>query len=374
MNFPLRFLLALSSVAFFGCFGSSLQGEEGSGGDGDGAASSGGGGIGGGDGDGDGDDSFGVGSTPFPGTGGIGEPGFGAAGADGGFAGGSGPFPAGPGGVFFPGMPGGPGFPGSPGTPVDLGVCREDFGSVDRNYCERQLQCEDGFAYIWCEDQGGDWWCGCDNPYSSAQFTLMGDIVDACAQVTDLCTGAITPEPIEPEVCSTSYTDSGRNYCSTEVQCNQTLDAGGGLTVDTMQWRNSYCDLGPSGWMCECYDGYYNMRVELPGDLGNPAVCNTVMDACSGDSLTVSGEPECAPRSLYTDRNFCDVQLECAQAAQLDGLDVNVFQYRQAYCDSQGDGRWNCQCGGFGVEQSFELEGADAWDTCTRAGDRCAAL
>lgn len=357
----------------FGCYGGSSQlvGGDGAAGDGTGA--------GGGAGNGDFGGAASGGMVPVGGD--DWQPGAGGGAAGGGAAGDLGwePGVAGAPGGGFIGTPGGGfigdggGQPGQAGPVEDLGACEQQEGWNDPGFCESQLVCEKGYAWVHCEDNGDGAWCGCERDFASLQYELRGQHADPCGAVAELCAQGASP-PADAELdCQPAFAEAWPDHCSRDIQCSASAEVAPGVIAERYDYSGTYCDSYGDQWSCECFSNNHNLRVELPGGLGSPGVCDTVLDACHGDALVRSGQPTCAPRFQSADRNYCNVDLECAQDATLGDLAVKAYEFAYAYCEADPNtgGLWNCECNGYGARPRYQVNSDSGWDACSLAAKQC---
>src|SRR5690606_30620761 len=113
-------------------------------------------------------------------------------------------------------------------------------------------------------------------------------------------------------------------------------------------------------------------RIEFEGDQETPALCNDLLNICGSGDLEPTGPVECRPQSQWADRDYCDVSLECAHDATLDGQAVSVLNYQYAGCQRTEAGTWDCWCSASGATE-LTLEAETAWDACTQVSPSCAA-
>jgi hypothetical protein len=318
-------------------------------------------GVGDGDGDGDGDGASNVNRPP----GNVGD-GDSPSPGDGDWSVGDGDTPGRP----TPGHPG-VGVGGSTGSP--LVGCEEDYGYTASDYCEAQFTCENGWTYVYCDSWDGETKCGCDSSRIYMHVQPAGALNDStCRDVARLCQNPETVLAI-PLTCEPFYSETQPAYCSAGAECRREVPLSDGTAVTTTEWRETWCGNYENAWFCECYgnSNYYNygnvVRVEFGGMQDSRTLCTEFLDVCSRDAFEPTGATDCAPRSQWSDRASCQVELECSFPANVAGHAGQVYEYRAASCTPQGGDLWGCWCG----SESFTVQSGSSWDACGAAADIC---
>jgi hypothetical protein len=235
------------------------------------------------------------------------------------------------------------------------------------------MECDYGWASTYCEQYDGQWRCNCDSPYGFTEYTLSGaQDSEACGYVAELCSEGTPTGPSDAAMCTQGFTDSGPGYCGMDMECRRSVQVADGVTAQTVEWRNAYCNEFGGTWSCDCWAGGQSARVELPSPQSNPGVCAEVVDLCGSASLLPSGPAECSPTFQSTDRSWCDVQLECTYSQILNGQEIDIIAYEHVGCERLDGNLWDCWCDGLAGVEGFTITSDNGWETCSIAGDRCA--
>jgi hypothetical protein len=174
-------------------------------------------------------------------------------------------------------------------------------------------------------------------------------------------TGIDVPEVELPEDCTTLYRTSDRDYCDLELDCSGNY---------TYVW----CDTWQSGYwtcMCDSRGGYQNF--ELVGFSGGDA-CVYIASLCAGGGqIEFTGEPECALTYEELGSDWCNIQQECTQSAEIaEGVSVVSREYQDTWCENY-DEAWTCSCNTRGTSMSFDFPAsAEAAEVCRDALGICA--
>ncbi|MDH5675586.1 MAG: hypothetical protein OEZ06_25915 [Myxococcales bacterium] len=297
-------------------------------------------------------------SSGFAGSG----SGFAGSGSGGGVAIGR-PIPIGPG--FGPMLPGG-------GGSIDLGECSQDGASAGPGWCDTQYSCENGYLWANCNDGGDGWYCYCENGFSFQEYRLSGASGSAaCTAVADFCASGESPTGSDL-TCTPRYAEQGPEYCSKEVECSSSVDLGGDVSAETLEWRYTWCNVVGGIWSCECNSNREYIRIEFSDSQSNPQVCSDVSDICTSGDIEVTSDPVCTFRNQWVDRGWCDAGLQCSQDALVGGQEAQVFSDRWVSCSLTSSDTWECSCNTGATATTYQLTGDDAWSLCTAAGERCA--
>lgn len=261
-------------------------------------------------------------------------------------------------------------YPPGGGAGVDLVACEESWGYSDATYCDLEYECENGWAYAYCDSYGSQTRCACDSPSGYLDFSFDENLgASACSSVIDYCTSVQPLAGVEP-VCQQTYSEGDDHYCSSATECVREVQLTDGIKASNREWRDAWCD-GYDDWICECWAGNSSMRVELSGDQESPDLCDDMLNLCGTGALSPTSDVTCQPQSQWADRDYCDVNLECTHSATYEGQGVSVFNYQYAGCKRASGDTWACWCGNPGAD-SFQLTSEGGWNACTEVASRCA--
>jgi hypothetical protein len=183
-------------------------------------------------------------------------------------------------------------------------------------------------------------------------------------------TGGLPPAGELPEDCSVMYRDTYAEFCDLALEC----PAG---YVDT------WCDSrGAGSYDCTCYSRYGYLNLELTG-MSGVDVCAYVANLCTDSSsmeLEFDEPAQCALSYQDTGTDYCSIEQECTQSAEIsDGVSVVLRERQYNRCELDDDA-WTCSCNvGFSEMEeaaniSFDLPASmDAADVCPDAMEICSA-
>lgn len=224
----------------------------------------------------------------------------------------------------------------------------------------------------------GSFACSCTQEYASTWFEVQADSASsACEGVAELCSGGeLTPPAEEVETCTTESENSHPDGCGLAEVCKTPVGTVNGVTITDTGRRNSHCTVsGPTTWSCSCGDvsNTFNFEVEKA-----QASCETTSLNCSkGADIQAAGEAACSPSSQYASDSACEADLECSQAATVDGRAIVAEGRLTVHCRQAEEGEpWWCSCASDQESAVFEFGAPEqtGWEVCAAAPSECMAL
>jgi hypothetical protein len=157
------------------------------------------------------------------------------------------------------------------------------------------------------------------------------------------------------------------------------------VSLASVARRAAYCDAADST-STDCYCTKHTdtlpdevlvwetfaFDVEAGFDAG---MCASAALNCNDDAvIELEGEASCQPTGQIAGDDYCTVDLDCRQAASVDGRAIVGRGRLGVYCRQAAPGEpWFCSCASDDESTIFELgvPQATGWQTCTDAPVRC---
>ncbi len=264
----------------------------------------------------------------------------------------------------YPGIGGG--YAGGPGyMPGPLVGCRPYENYSEDQYCEVYQECDNGWSNTWCETYDGRAHCYCESSGGYAEIELDSfNGSETCQQLSAVCQTFPTLDPGDQKVCTPTHSESGPGYCAQADECRTSREVDG-IKVAVLGRHDVWCE----GGTCQCNSQVGNARIELSSGTATSSTCSSALELCSSDAIAPTGMGVCTPRYQSAYQHYCEVELECAHAANMAGQTVNVFNSTYASCENSGTGSYTCSCN-YGADP-FVVTNDSSWNACAELAERC---
>ena len=176
--------------------------------------------------------------------------------------------------------------------------CAPSGQSSSSNYCDASYECRETqdlgngaaaarfeYRYANCQTlSDGVTTCSCGSNTGGMRFDFTGAVSStSCATAAENCGDPGTLELTGSIDCARASQNTGRDYCSSSLECRQSGKLGD-LDVKAYGYLETSCRPSSDGksWTCGCYSGglQANTTIETTGD--SWADCTAATDKCQG--------------------------------------------------------------------------------------------
>jgi hypothetical protein len=288
---------------------------------------------------------------------------------------------------------------------LDLGeeTCTERSDTSDENYCAMEVACERPIAVDFAPDV--DAWlmeyrtaeclregsshpfeCSCDHDEALREFGLLAETGElACRPLIDFCRTAVQPTFDGENVCFDTEASSSDGSCVLSQACVTPMRLTDDVSLASVVRRAATCDEAEStSTYCYCSKQTDTLPNEVIGwetfsfDVAagfESGMCGSAVLNCSDDAvIELEGDVDCQPTSQNAGDGFCTADLDCRQAARVDGRAIVGRGRLGVYCRQAVTGApWFCSCASDDESTILELgvPQSTGWQACTEAPTRC---
>jgi hypothetical protein len=288
---------------------------------------------------------------------------------------------------------------------LELGdeTCTERSDASDENYCRMELACErpvvvdfapDVDAWLMeyraaqCEREGTShpFECACDQDEALRTFGLLADSGEGvCRPLIDFCRTGTEPIFDGENVCLDTDASSSGGICRLSQACVTPMRLTDDVSLAAVVRRAASCDEANST-STRCYCTKHTET--LPNDVlvwesfafdvdaaADAETCASAVLNCNDDAvIELEGDLDCQPTAQNAGEGYCTSDLDCQQAARVDGRAIVGRGRLGVYCRQAAVGEpWFCSCASDDVSAIFELgvPQATGWQACTDAPVAC---
>jgi hypothetical protein len=288
---------------------------------------------------------------------------------------------------------------------LELGdeTCTERNDASDENACSMALACERPISVdfapgvdAWLMEYGGaqcvreasghPFDCSCDDEEMPRPFGLLAESgVGACRPLIEFCMSGVQPTFDGERTCIDTEASAGDGSCRLSQSCATPMRLTDDVSLASVVRRGASCDqTDPMSANCHC-----SRQTDAPADEAiaweifdfevegsvDAATCASAVLNCNDDAvIEPSGDVACQPTGQNAGADFCTADLDCLQAATVDGRAIVGKGRLGVYCrQATTEEPWFCSCASNQDSTIYELglPQSTGWQACTEAPARC---